>query len=485
MQIDIQKLFDSDAGKAVYQKALLAIRDFEMTDSLKNGVLVGFSGGADSVMLLCVLCKYAMDKEPIKIVAVHVNHKIRGEEADSDEEFSRKFAEGLGVEFISVKKDIPALSRECKLGIEETARNFRYSAFDDIIRGRNDISSICIAHNATDNLETVIFNMMRGTGLKGLSGITPTRDNILRPLFYATSDEIRNALSESCIKYVIDSTNLKTDYSRNYIRHEILPRLKRLAISPEDSAIRMSKIIREDNSFLEKSATDFLSLYKPPYRIAVSELRTLHPALLSRVISRMIESSSGNVATYTQISEIKELISKDNFAFDVIGDVSFVCERGICFVNTKDTCKAETFNQKLNMGVNKIQGLDGVIILSEEPIKKSFSNVYKISIQQIINFDIIKGELFVRSKIDGDKYTFGGITRKLKKIFNDKKIPPSQRNTIPVIYDEKGILTVMGLTARDDENKVMSKSLYVAIAYEKELDTDISKLRLHNATDWI
>ena len=485
MQIDIQKLFDTEEGRAVYQKAVSAISDFQMADSLKRGVLVGLSGGADSIMLLCVLYKYAKENEPFKILAVHVNHGIRGAEADSDQAFSKEFAEALGIEFKSFYRDIPMLAKECKKGLEETARDFRYFTFNDIICGRKDISYICVAHNSTDNLETVIFNIMRGTGLKGLSGIHPTRDNVLRPLIYASSEEIRLALNASGIEYVTDSTNLTTDYSRNYIRHEILPRLNRLSGSPEDSALRMTKIVREDNSFLEKSAKDFLSMYRMPYRIAVSELRSLHPALLSRTISMMVENTSGNIPTYTQITELKELISKDNFRFDLIGEVSFVCERGICFIETKDCDKALPFDVKLNIGVNKIEGYEGMIILSEEPILNSFSNVYKISIQQIINSDIIKGELFVRSKADGDKYVYGGITRKLKKVFNDKNIPPSQRNTVPVIYDDQGIVTVMGLPSRDEEKKEAEKNkLYVAIAYEKAENTDISKIRLHNATDW-
>ena len=164
MQIDLDRLFSSDEGKRVYSSFLNAISDFSMDEKIRGGVIVGFSGGADSVTLLSALVKYSRDNHLNPPVAVHVNHMIRGDEADRDQAFAEDFAKALGVEFLCFHRDIPSEAKALSKGLEEVARNARYSIFNDLIKGRNDISCIAVAHNATDNLETVIFNMMRGAG---------------------------------------------------------------------------------------------------------------------------------------------------------------------------------------------------------------------------------------------------------------------------------------------------------------------------------
>ena len=194
INVDLNKLFGSEKGRHIFSEFLRISREFSMTEKIKNGVIVGFSGGADSVMLLCLLTKYARDMGYPMPVAVHLNHCIRGAEADRDEEFSAEFSSSLGVEFLSFHRDIPALAKELSKGLEETARIARYSIFDDIIQSRNDICAVAIAHNSTDNLETLIFNMMRGAGTRGLSGISPTRGNIIRPLLYCSKADIVSAL---------------------------------------------------------------------------------------------------------------------------------------------------------------------------------------------------------------------------------------------------------------------------------------------------
>ena len=178
----LEKLLSFDIGRKIYDKASLTVLKYAGRDFYKNGVLVGLSGGADSVMLLLFLAEKRRSEGDFPLLAVHINHMIRGDEADRDEDFSRKLCADLGVEFISLKIDVPALAKEKGIGLELAAREARYSAFDRIIKEKGNIHSIAVAHNATDNIETVIFNLSRGTGLRGASGIAPSRDNILRPL---------------------------------------------------------------------------------------------------------------------------------------------------------------------------------------------------------------------------------------------------------------------------------------------------------------
>ncbi|MBO5102130.1 MAG: tRNA lysidine(34) synthetase TilS, partial [Clostridia bacterium] len=166
MDKKILSLFATAPGKDIYSVAVSSIEEYGMEKMIKKGVLVGLSGGADSVMLLCFLIEYRRRTADFPILAVHINHSIRGESADRDEAFAKRMCASLGVEFISEKIDVPSIAKENGLGIEECARNVRYQEFQNIIQGRNDIGSISVAHNADDNLETVIFNIFRGTGLR-------------------------------------------------------------------------------------------------------------------------------------------------------------------------------------------------------------------------------------------------------------------------------------------------------------------------------
>ena len=190
----IKELFISREGRAIYESAYSFLLEKGVLERLSDGVLIGFSGGADSVMLASFFYelrrRYSCD---FAICLCHVNHMIRGEEAKRDAEFSKAFAEELNLDFELVCRDIPAISSECGLGIEESARIERYKAFAELSANKG-LSLIAIAHNASDNAETVLFNILRGAGAKGASGISSVRDNIIRPLISVSSEDIRNTL---------------------------------------------------------------------------------------------------------------------------------------------------------------------------------------------------------------------------------------------------------------------------------------------------
>ena len=222
MPYQVEKFKINKACEKLFALARSTVIRYGMEEMLGKGVLVGLSGGADSVLLLLFLLYYRENyNTSMNVVACHVNHLIRGDEAFRDLEFTRNFCSKYGVELCEVEVDVPSLAKQEALGLEEAARNARYSAFNKIILSRNDIDTIALAHNASDNLETVIFNMMRGSGLSGMCGIPPIRDNIVRPFIQIPKSEIVDSLNKGGISYVTDSTNLSTDYTRNYIRHEI------------------------------------------------------------------------------------------------------------------------------------------------------------------------------------------------------------------------------------------------------------------------
>ena len=463
MKERLNMLFGSKMGKAIYENAVHIIKEYSMDKMLSRGVLVGFSGGPDSVMLLLFLLKYAETGNVGKILAVHVNHMIRGEEACRDESFSKDFCEKLGVEFCSARRDVPTIAKDRSESIEETARNVRYSVFEDILQGRNDVSSIAVAHNSTDNFETVLLNMMRGAGIKGMAGIPPVRDNIARPLLYSSKKDIMLALTSLDIPFVIDSTNLETEYRRNFIRNEIIPKFSKLSDAPERMVTRSSQNLRSDADFIDVEAKKILNNITNGI-LPVSIIHDLHPALFSRVISCFCLSGGATSVEHTHINEIYDLISRsENFSLSLPGAVSFVCRKGKCCIS-KISDKALVFDQKISIGENYIAPLDIYVYLSFAPIDNISSNVYKISIKTSVDFDIIKGDIRIRNKKDGDSYVYGGMTRKLKKLFNDKGIAPDLRSKIPIFYDDNGIFYVKDFCVRDGGDKKTKKRLYIAIA---------------------
>ena len=456
----VKQLFESDLGKKIYSSIEKALFAHNMLERIKSGVLIGLSGGADSVMLIIVLCALRHKIGNFPILAVHVNHMIRGLESDRDEEFSRNIAERLGISFVSEKVDIPYIAKSKGLSIEEAARDARYSIFSKILSSRSDISTIAVAHNATDNVETVIFNILRGAGTKGAAGIPPVRENIIRPLINVSKADIVLALDSVGIEYVTDSSNLENDYSRNYIRNNILPLLTNISLHPEKSISRLSDNLRFDDEYISKEAELFISGRK---KIATKELASLHPSLLYRVLGKMVDSYSVTLE-YKHIEIISSLLDGDNFEVSLPGELSFVSERGMSYIKAKSSL-ASSYVYHLTKGKNYIPEYKATFYITDQKIDKISLKVYKNSIQADLSSAIIVGSLFVRPKRDGDTVFYNGMTHKLKKLFNDKKIPKSKRPYIPVLCDDKGIVWVPGFGVRDDKSNCESKNnLYATLA---------------------
>ena len=462
---DIESMFATREGSLIYDRILSSISKEGMEPYFNNGLLVGFSGGADSVFLLSFLKEYQRRTgKTFKLLAVHVNHCIRGDEAKRDEEFSRNFCETLGVEFSSVSVDVPTMKEQLGIGLEEAARNARYSIFNNIISGRNDIPTIAVAHNATDNAETVLMNILRGSGIGGVSGIKPVRDNIVRPILTISKPEILSLLDGNAIPYVTDSTNLSSDYSRNYVRNEILPRLMRLSDNPEMAFTRLTENLRLDLDYLSKQVRDFIT-DECSNEIYASKLSALHPSIQAKVLSELIHTHTGSYPEEKHISALRELLKTDNFRYSLHGDLDSVCQRGICIFLPKKR-ENELVKQifPLSMGENKISGTNLTVYIGE--IDKSSLNVYNFSIQGKVSSAIISDSLLLRFKSDGDSYRYSGMTHKLKKVFNDRNIPPIERNLIPVLCDSQGIVLVPGMSERDGaKSDVSTDNIPITFAY--------------------
>lgn len=236
------------------QKVLETIKKYNL---IQNGdkIVLGVSGGPDSISMLDILNEIRIDKTnnlDFNIVVAHVNHMIR-EEAGEDLEFVKNFCNKIGVEFYSKSIDIQKIANTNKIGTEEAGRNARYEFFDEILEKTNS-NKIAIAHNKNDKVETIIMNMLRGSGIAGLKGIEPIKNNkYIRPLIECERYEIENYCKEKNIEARIDRTNFENVYTRNKIRNIIIPYIKN-EFNPNiiQTMDRLSELVKEEDEYLEK-----------------------------------------------------------------------------------------------------------------------------------------------------------------------------------------------------------------------------------------
>lgn len=456
-------------------------------------VTVGFSGGADSVFLLSYL-KETLPADK-KLVALHLNHMLRGEEADRDESFCRAFCEKKGIDFISKKADVYNISQSEKQGIEECARNQRYLFFDkcrkEIAKEYSvpeDLVLTATAHNADDNMETVLFNAARGSGALGLCGIPPVRDNIIiRPVLCVSSEEIRSSLNDIGQGFMFDFTNAEDNYTRNRIRHRAVPVLKEINPSAERAFFRLSETIRNDEAYLQSEAEKLLEKNRPRGTAEVSSLHSAPKALLVRAIYRLYsevsedgELSNRNVediVSFLESGKRGKLHLPDHVTVKIDGKIVFCKEK----IKAKEVFPPYT--ESLKKGVNDFSRLGFVLSICDinnNPCNDSLNtrgncdfsdinNIYNYLIKVVLNDDKIKGNLFVRNRREGDVYLTGGHHKKVKKLFCDKKVPVCIRDRIPLVCDDEGILWIPGLPARDGTVfKGKGKGIVIEYYWNKE-----------------
>jgi len=272
-------------------------------DMLCSGdtVIVGVSGGADSMALLHWLFCHK-EELGITVRACHINHNLRGEESLRDEQFVRGFCEKLNIPLTVYSIEVITDKHE---SIEECARKIRYKLFDELCGELN--AKFATAHTASDNAETVLINILRGTGTKGLGGIPPVRGKIIRPLLRCTREDTERYCSARGIDYVTDSTNLSEEYTRNKLRLKIIPQLKEFNPSLINGISRMTEAVSDDNAFLERLAEQSKDNCSDESGYSCEKLRELDRAVLSRVISSIL-SENGVEPSALRINECSRII---------------------------------------------------------------------------------------------------------------------------------------------------------------------------------
>lgn len=415
-------------------------------------ILLALSGGADSRALLHMLLEYGA---PISVA--HVDHGIRGKASVQDSLFCEALAKEAGIPFYLLKEDVPALAEKNHLGIEEQARAVRYDFFEKIMR-EHDIPILATAHNADDNAETVLFRMARGTGLSGMCGIPPTRPfgggTLIRPLLGVSKQDILDYCEQNGLSYVTDATNSDVTYTRNRIRHHVLPEL--VGVNPRvlSHISSLCMTLSEDEACLLEMAKNFLREQSQNGEGAEAKaLCALPPALSSRVLALMFGEPPLSLKNREQLMALAQNQTPHSSLHLSDGRCA-VIECGRLMPKTeKKSQKTPMSATALSLGATPLYDGDMLMVLDSEenPHEKRFSakNIYKNATTIKINSDTIKNGLYIRTRRAGDTVLVHGMHKKLRKLQNEAALPPDLRDTLPLVCDNGGILWVPTVAVRD------------------------------------
>lgn len=403
-------------------------------------ITVGLSGGADSVCLTHLL--YTLQSElSVTLQAVHVHHGIRGTAADRDEQFCRSFCETLQIPLTVEHIDVPEICRETHESTEACGRRLRYEAFQ---RAAGACGKIATAHTADDNAETVLLHLTRGTGLRGLCGIPPMRENIIRPLLFVSRAQVEQYCAEQNLDYVTDETNFSADYSRNRIRLEVMPVLKALNPSVVAGVSRMTTRLRAENSILELQANTLVKELANSGKIPISPLKAASKPIACRALQAVFEEHTGEVCAASHLEAVYALLFK-NGSVSLPSGVTVRSRQGYLeFPNGKTIpeweytldCKGFPIEKNTPAGVVKIQ----------KYTRKDLQNLHKDLLANAVDCAKIKGTVTLRSRRAGDSFTFAkrAVSKSLKKWMNEIKLPPESRNAVPMLVGGEGEILWLG-----------------------------------------
>ncbi len=407
-------------------KVISTIEKHKMLEGVRT-VAVGLSGGADSMCLTDILIKLKVQYDII-VKAVHINHNIRGAEALRDEKHVREYCENNGIELYVFSEDIPALSRKLGISEEECGRKVRYECFQKV-----GCDAIATAHTLSDSVETAVFNLLRGTGSKGLSGISATREpNIIRPLIDCSREEIEAYCKKENIAFVTDSSNFGVDYSRNFIRHKVLPTFAEINPSYAASIAKAGEILEEESDFINMEAEKLLKCSAIADGYLKEAFLKSHPAVRKRAFRLILEEKMSKPVEYRHISLCEEAILRKNNRIELSKGLYISFESDIIhFCTLKDAVdfwSAEVVDFSSDTPFGRFE-----LVKADEG--------YGIDISKIRN------SLIFSSKSEGDKIYLKKrkVTKSLKKLFNEMKIPPYERNRIAVLKDGENVVWVEGV----------------------------------------
>lgn len=412
-------------------------------------IAIALSGGSDSMALL----NFMLSESKIygfKVIALNVEHGIRGEESVNDSKFVADYCKAHGVELLSYKIDCPTFAKKSKLTLEESARVLRYDCFFDAI-STGKCTKVATAHHASDNAESILFNVLRGSGLKGLSGIKANyNDKIIRPFLKVTKAEIEEYIKANDIPYVTDSTNFNDDYTRNHLRLNVMPEIKKVFPMAEKSLTRLAEIATEEDEFLDRLAMEYARFNDDAVYIKTCAFPVLLRRATIMAFRRLgIEKDWEKV----HVDDVLSLTEKEN------GTV-ITLPKGVLATKEYDNIviyRNENTFDKIELPFACCEINFGNQIFNLKKVEKSDLNNDGIKNGHFIDYEKVPKTAVIRTRRDGDVFTkFGGGTKKLNDYFTDKKIPLRERDNLLVLADGNVVFAIFGVAISNlvkvDEN---------------------------------
>jgi len=421
----------------MYQKVSTYMKKHHMLNE-QDRVIAGVSGGADSVCLLFMLIE--MQKEAgFSLTAVHVNHGLRGEDAFRDEAYVRRICEEQDIELVVFHEDIKCFAKEHGFTEEEAGRELRRQRFLQILEEKKG-TKIALAHHKNDNVETFLWNLCRGTGLKGMGGILPVTGVWIRPLLCLDRKEIENYLEERNISYCIDETNYENNYTRNKIRNQVIPYLEENVNA--QSMNHMAEVIEKMRALseyvdaeVEKYKSSCVLTEKGRWILRKNELEKVPEIFRKNIIHGLLADVSGQRKDIESIhvNMIDELLGKQ------VGR-QCVLPYQVCAIRVYEGIEFSKQTEKMG----------------EEPIPQVTMRVFERTPEMVtfpektytkwFDYDIIKCTVEIRHREPGDYVVINkeGKTQKLKQYFINEKIPQKEREQIWLAADGKEIMWIVG-----------------------------------------
>lgn len=403
-------------------------------------VIAAVSGGADSMALLFLLDEIR-EEFSLKLSVAHINHGLRGAEADRDEALVRDTCQRFGIPFHVLHTNVAREAARTGEGIEACGRRLRYAFLESL----DEKALIATAHTLDDQLETFLMHFARGAGLHGLCGIPAKRGRIIRPLIDCTRGEVEAYCAERRISYVTDSTNLSRDYVRNRVRLDIVPVLREINPNVHKAVRRCLDTLSADEMLLEQLAVQSMETVRTENGYDAARLLSQPKALRSRIIEKMLTEGGCSAPEYRHITAIERLLEQGHGSIQVSGGIAVRVWRGVI-----DFPREEKGFQEASFSVVPHEWPAAQVCkLGEETL--SFSFVYKkdfVKIQKIhkhrlancLDYDRIHGNLILRPRRPGDRlHPVGrGCSKTFKNLFQELEVPPEKRGGMPVLGDAAG-----------------------------------------------
>ena len=507
--------------ETIYERVKEYIKENDLINP-GDTIVEGISGGADSVCLFLMLEEYKKEVD-FNTVVVHVHHGIRKKTADKDQKFVEKLCESKGVELKSFRKDIPLICKITKESEEECGRRIRYEIFDDVCKLYEN-SKIAVAHHMNDQAETVIFRIIRGSGIKGLTGMEAKRDNIIRPLLCLKREEIEQFLEEIDQDYRIDETNSTLEYSRNYIRKKIMPKFESMRQNAVEHINALSGEASEINAFMEKKAKELLDEASKEADIKyitkgltqkykADVLSKAEPILLKFAVRAIINEAGVSIKDVTRahVDSLCEMITKPKSGeVHLPRGTTVIKESGIVYIKPREGFTGEIqelVNENIDVAmptplVNEADVKAGTG--SKRVAKHTFRFYYPItgegnymlpdggvvSCRVLNDFDMdavpddtytkwmdyakMSDDLCLRTRKSGDYLVINkrGNEGNLKNYMINEKIPKSERDNVPLLAAGSKIYWVVGHRISEDVKVSEETTRVIEFKYKRPNDSE-------------